>query len=183
MLKSALIVTLLLGGGMASAWPLKGTNLLTGTDESIASGTKGVVAVFMSVHCPCSNSHVGVLKALKNKYKEFQFVAIHSNADEPAESSKPYFEKASLGFPVLQDVKHALADELKASRTPHAFVLSTTGQVLYRGGVTDSTEAERAQKQYLEQALKDVRDAPAGVPLDRVVKTKETRSLGCAIMR
>lgn len=162
----------------AALTEIQGTNFLTGKTEILrpAKTKKGLVVVFLSAQCPCSNSHVKELKELAGKYPEFSFVSIHSNADEAADMSKKYFEEAKLPFPVLQDPKSALADQLKAFKTPHAFLISTGGEILYQGGVTNSADQARATEHFLKEALDDVQ---AG----RAVKTPQGRTLGCMISR
>src|ERR1044072_3691147 len=103
----------------APAWALEGRDLLSGKLRKVEPGPKGLVAVFLSAHCPCSNSHMQILQQLAADYKDFQFVGIQSNADEPAKESAAYFAKAALPFPVLQDENSRLANEYKANRTPH----------------------------------------------------------------
>jgi hypothetical protein len=153
-----------------------GKELSTGKNLDVPFGPKGSVLVFLSAKCPCSNSHIALLKTMAEKFKDFSFVAIHSNADENLEDSKKYFQKVQLPFPVIQDDKTKLADFYKANRTPHVFVLSAASKVLYQGGITNSSEAPKADKNYLQEALQDI---VAGRP----VATPEGRTLGCGIKR
>lgn len=155
---------------------IAGKSLLTGDAVTIAPGKKGTVILFMSAVCPCSNSHVGIVKKLASQFTDFAFVAIHSNTDETLPVSQSYFKTTGLPFPIIEDEKTRLADEYKAFKTPHAFVISPDGKILYKGGVTSSTNGESADKQFLKDALEDLN---AG----RAVKVAEGRSLGCTISR
>jgi len=145
---------------------------------SLPHGSKGTVVVFLSSKCPCSASHEPKLKALAREFKPlgFEFVGIHSNSDEPADVSKAHFEKAALGFEVREDEEGKLADSLGALKTPHAFVLNTEGKVLFQGGVDDSQTAESAKKQFLRDALEDIRGG-------REPRVAMARALGCMIKR
>ncbi|PIS10906.1 MAG: thioredoxin family protein [Bdellovibrio sp. CG10_big_fil_rev_8_21_14_0_10_47_8] len=150
-------------------------------DKKISLATKsaekkGLVLVFMSAKCPCSNSHVPELKALAEKYKDFRFVAVHSNSDEDLKSAKSYFQSAQLPFPVLEDSKDLIADELKAYKTPHAFVLGPQGDILYQGGVTSSAIATQADRHYLDEVLEDISQG-------KKPRLSRGRTLGCVIMR
>ncbi len=147
-----------------------------GSQVSVSPGTKGTVLVFLSARCPCSHSHIGLLKRLSAAHPDFKFFAINSNADETVEAASAYFEAQALPFPVLRDADLKIADAYHASKTPHAFVLNLKNEVVFRGGVTNSSKADQADKTYLENALKDVE---AGRP----VATPETRTLGCIISR
>jgi peroxiredoxin len=137
---------------------------------------KKSVLIFLSARCPCSNSHITLLKKLSEKYTQFNFIAIHSNTDETIEESQKYFSKINLNFQIIQDNKTQIADALKAFKTPHVYILSTEGLILYQGGMTDSSNADNAKHHYLADALEDLQN-------NRDVRLKESRTLGCVISR
>lgn len=156
---------------------VEGKNLLTDAKVSIDSATKkGMVVVFLSAKCPCSNSHIVELRNLAEEFKDFSFVGIHSNVDEDANLSKPYFQNAGLPFPVIEDEKAKLADQFQALKTPHSYVFSPTGEVLYQGGVSNSKDCTKADRKFLRDALDDIQAGKA-------VRMPLGRTLGCAISR
>jgi len=159
-----------------AGFSIQGEDLLTGKKTEAVPKTKGLVVTFLSARCPCSNSHVPLIEKLSQEFPEFQFVAIHSNADEPKDQAQKYFKDAHLTFPVIEDEKSKWANQLKASKTPHAFVMNSNGDILYKGGVTNSADAPSAGQQHLKEALTDIQ---AG----NKVRKAEARSLGCAISR
>ena len=69
---------------------ITGPSAVSGKEVSVKAGGRGLVVTFLSAKCPCSDSHVAVLKDLSAKFKEFSFVAIHSNFDEAADLTKAY---------------------------------------------------------------------------------------------
>jgi hypothetical protein len=176
------------GGASAASHPsdfqdlnFSGIDVVSGekTDFSLKAlpeKTAGVVVVFLSNVCPCSISHTLELTSLARQFQNFKFIGIHSNRDEKLEDAKIFFAKAGLPFSVLQDEKTVIADRFRANKTPHVFIVNANGQLVYKGGVTDSRDFLRAERHYLREALEDL---SAG----REVKTRETRSLGCAIAR
>lgn len=154
-------------------------NLISGEKISLTtidSGKKATVMVFMSSKCPCSDSHAAVIKNLIEKYKEFAFVIIHSNVNEDESQAKKYFASLELKAQVLQDEDAKIADMMKAYKTPHAFIIDNKGEIIYKGGVTDSNNALKAEKQYLADALEDLQQ-------NRPLKLSETKALGCFIAR
>jgi len=159
-----------------------GENLLSGgpvalkLQEMGAQGKKGLVVVFLSARCPCSNSHVAEVRDLAQNYKDFAFVAVHSNLDEGEALAKPYFEKAHLPFPVIADAKARLADQFQALKTPHAYIVVPDGHIAYQGGVSNSNDCAKSDRKYLREALADLHE---GKP----VRTPEGRTLGCVISR
>lgn len=163
----------------ASILPTKilGKAVLDSSPLSIEIGDhKGLVAVFLSTVCPCSNSHLGELRKLTEEFPDFVFVGIHSNVDEGKDQTVAYFKNANLPFKIVQDTGARIADEFKALKTPHAFVILKDGTLSYQGGVSDSHDFAGASRKYLREALSDL---AAG----RKPKTPEGRTLGCAISR
>ena len=141
-----------------------------------AEGKKGIVVVFLSAKCPCSDSHIAEIKSLHKAYPEFSFVAVNSNTDESNDLAQEYFKRAGLEFPVIKDKNLELADRYKAFKTPHAFVMNNEGRVLYQGGVSSSRQFATADRKYLREALVNIHD-------DKPVTTEEGRTLGCVISR
>jgi len=138
--------------------------------------SSGTVIIFLSATCPCSNKHVKYLKELKAKWPQFKFIGVHSNPDENQSLTKSYFEKKKLNFEIIEDSKTKIADALKAYRTPHSFILSRAGKILYEGGVTDSSNPKNASTFYLEDALFALNQG-------KEISEKKTRVLGCPIDR
>lgn len=175
---SILFCVLLPLGAEAAPPALEGLSAETQAPLKIAfdPAKKALVLVFLSVKCPCSRSHVAEVRRLAKDYPQFQFVAVHSNTDENREVTQEYFKVQDLGIPVVQDEGAKIANEWKALKTPHVFIVSAQGEVLYKGGVSDSAKFEKASKFYLREALADLAH-------DKPVRTGETRVLGCAIER
>lgn len=173
-----LVFGLTIAARSALAAPIEGGDLLTGEAKSIdfKSAKLGTVVVFMSSHCPCSASHEPVLKELAAKYPDFRFVGIHSNTDESAGETKSHFQASALPFAILQDSHAKIANELKAFKTPHAFIFNPSGEKLYEGGVTDSHVATNAHKHFLADALEDIKNG-------QKPRVSSGRTLGCVIAR
>lgn len=156
-----------------------GENLLTAKPLSVPTkfnDKKGLVLIFMSAKCPCSDSHIPVIKKLSAQYEDFKFAVIHSNLDESKDAVKKYFKTAALPFEVIKDYKTKIADEFQAYKTPHAFVISPAGEILYQGGVTNSSHAPSADEFFLANALADI-------AANKKVRVTEGRTLGCVILR
>ena len=173
-----LILALCSAPSFAETLPaLKGWDVVSGQETIVSwQEKKGTVLVFISSLCPCSNAHIEHLKTLAQKFPAINFVGIHSNADENAKNSKEYFAQQNLPFPVLRDEKSIWANRLKAYRTPHSFLISPAGAVIYQGGVTSSAEAKKAEHFYLQETLDRLL---AG----KKIETNKTRVIGCEIAR
>jgi hypothetical protein len=135
------------------------------------------VIVFLSAQCPCSHSHIQHLKTLKEKYPEVKFIGIHSNVDETLSMSENYFKNLKLTFEVIQDEQAKIANIFKALKTPHAYLISKSGEILYAGGVTNSSDLGTSSAEYfLDQALNEFMQKKS-------ITKKLTRVLGCIISR
>lgn len=179
-MRALLVFTLVLGlravPAFAAAEPIRGTEVLSEADIVVQPGTKGMVVVFLSAKCPCSKSHAQELKDLSQEFSAFKFVGVHANSDEGLDLGKSYFKETALPFPVLRDSQAKLANRFRALKTPHVFVVSNDGQIVFQGGVSNSRKADTADRHYLREALGDLQ---AGLK----VRTPEARSLGCIIKR
>lgn len=167
----------------AETWDLpvsfEGESLISGQKIQIPrvdEKNKGLVIVFMSTKCPCSNSHVDLVKKLSQQYKDFRFLIIHSNPEETKTEAQSYFKTFAAVIEVIQDEKTKLADLFKAYKTPHAFVLNSKGEIVYRGGVTNSAQASTADRQYLAEVLQDLSEG-------KKPRIDQGRTLGCVISR
>lgn len=158
---------------------VRGRALVDATEHQlkIKDGARPTLIVFLSARCPCSASHEPVLADLAREYgKEVSFIGVHSNADEPLEETAAHFKSAALPFPVIQDEGARLANAFGALKTPHAFLLSKEGRIVFQGGVDDSHVAATATRPYLKNALESMR---AG----RTPEVTLARSIGCVIRR
>jgi peroxiredoxin len=157
----------------------KGLDLRNGSETSIVredAAFKGTVLVFLSSKCPCSASHMVEIKDLAKDYPMFRFIGVNSNSDETLESAKAFFAAQGFPFPILRDEKAQIADEFRAVKTPHAFILAFDGKKLFQGGVSNSATFPRADRKYLREALEDIKG-------DQPVRTPLARALGCTISR
>lgn len=147
-----------------------------GLQHSFATSPNPTVVVFLSAKCPCSASHEEILKNLQLEFKDFTFIGIHSNSDEPMDIAESHFKASQLPFPILQDNKSFWANQLGALKTPHAFIINNKNEIIYQGGVTDSHIGLSAKTQFLKEVLSDLK---AG----KTPRHKMGRALGCYIQR
>lgn len=148
----------------------------------------GTVIIFVSAVCPCSDSHIPALNKIYRDFQPlgFQFVGVHSNANETVSDSVQYFskkfkeinstEEGKILFPVIQDDGAKIADQFKAFKTPHVYIVSANNQIVFQGGVDDSRVFKNAKYHYLRDALTAIAEGKAPSKSD-------VRVLGCEIRR
>lgn len=135
-----------------------------------------MVIIFLSSVCPCSNAHIPHIKELAETYPKIEFLGVHANQNETLAQAKEYFNALNLPFKVIHDSDAKLADELKAFKTPHAYLISSSGEILYSGGISSSAKARDADNYFLKEAIEDFLN-------NRTIKIKQGRPLGCVISR
>jgi hypothetical protein len=96
--------------------------------------------------------------------------------DVPAEVAARAREK-QFPAPVLVDPDQTVADRYTAVRTPHAFVFTRTGGLVYRGTIDDNEEDPDAVTTHY------LRDALTAACAGRPVAAPQTAVLGCGIKR
>lgn len=164
----------------AASNSFKGLDIKTSkkVEIDLKKPSKGTVVVFLSARCPCSASHVSEVTALAKEFsaKGFQFVAVHSNSIESEPKDRAYLRALDFKGAVLEDSNFEIADRFGALKTPHVFVVSPSGQIVYSGGVSDQSDFAKAKEKYLRQALNQI---VKGVS----VEPSKTLAMGCAIKR
>ena len=177
-MKSLLLLIFIGTPVLASIQRIDGVNPVTKINNTVIMSEQknGTVVIFLSATCPCSDSHISYINELSTKFPKYQFIGIHSNVDEGQKITKEYFSKKNLKFPIIEDQNSDYANKLGASRTPHAYLISKEGHVLYQGGVTNSSKADNASEFYLFDALTAQQN-------DKKITVNETRVLGCEISR
>jgi peroxiredoxin len=156
------------------------------------SKKKAIVVVFIGLECPITNAYMPMLNELHKKYaaQDVQLLAINSNAlDTPAKITG-HAKEYKIAFPVLKDTANVIADKFAAKRTPEAFILSPTGEVLYQGRIDDQFgigyKRETPTRADLSEALdeilagKPVSKSKTDVPgcfIARAIKPKETGTI------
>ena len=144
---------------------------------------KAIVVVFLGTECPVSNAFLPVLAKLHEEYspKGVAFVGVNANRQDTLERVAEHAKKNEMPFPVVKDVGNKVADDFGAKRTPEAFVLDASGNVLYRGRIDDQfglgfQRAGKPTRRDLAEALDEVL---AGKP----VSVATTTVSGCFIAR
>ena len=137
---------------------------------------KPSVVIFISKDCPCSKGNLSYISKLAEDFKDFDFIAIHSKKNTSDKDLISYLSDKKLSFRVFNDPDLKIADDFKALKTPHAFIVNTDGEIVYGGGVTSSTFPKNAKIFYLKNSLNEFLKT-------KKITNAETRTLGCYIAR
>lgn len=144
------------------------------------SNLKGDVTVvmFIATQCPVSNAYNGRMSSLANEYasRGVRFIAVNSNATEPAAEVAKHAMNHGFPFKVYKDEKNAVADRFGAQVTPEAFVIDKTGIIRYHGAIDNSRNEGDVKIKALDAAISEVLSG-------KTVERTEMKAFGCTIKR
>ncbi|MGQ9633769.1 MAG: redoxin domain-containing protein [Bryobacteraceae bacterium] len=136
------------------------------------------VLMFIATQCPVSNAYNDRMNALYRDYasRGVKFIAINSNATEPAPDVASHAAKHGFQFTVYKDHNNVVADRFGAQVTPEIFVVDRNGVIAYHGSIDDSQNPANIKTQGLRLALDALL---AGKPVEKA----STKAFGCTIKR
>jgi peroxiredoxin len=140
-----------------------------------------VVVFFVMTDCPLSNGYVPEMNRIRAEYekKGVAVYAAHSDPTVGAEAVKKHVAEFGYTFPVLLDVKLALARATGATVVPEVAVFSGTGELKYLGRIDNRMEdITRRRTVATEHELRDALDAVVAGKSPAVTRT---RAVGCSI--
>ena len=161
---------------------LKDFNGATVSSADLA-GAKGVLVMFVSVHCP----FVKLIQAEVGRFgadygpKGITVLAIGANdlATHPLDGPEGMKEQAAANgwsFPYLLDETQAVAKAFKAACTPDIFLFDGTGRLAYRGQFDGARPGNG-----VAVTGADLRAAADQVVAGNPVTTEQRPSIGCNI--
>lgn len=139
-----------------------GTDVVSGRPFTLSdvSSSRGIVIVFISNTCPFDAYYyerLGQLVADLSGKIPFVFINSHSGEDESVRAMKALATAHKFTVPYLEDKNQAILRQLKATKSPEAIVLKSTGNaftVFYRGAIDDNAQvATDVHQHYLADAV------------------------------
>jgi len=145
-----------------------------------AGEKKAVVLFFVSPFCSTTRPFMKEINAISADYADRAAIAlIHSDSEITVETAFQHADMEQVKVRVLIDKEQLLAKHLAATTTPEAFIVSPTGEVLYKGRINDlylgPTKRQRAAN------TKDLRDALDAILAGKPVPAPQEPAQGCKI--
>lgn len=139
------------------------------------------VVYFLSPECPLCINYTRNLKQLASDFssEQVQFIGVFSGKWFSADEVKEYRTKYGLPFQMLMDSDLSLAQLLDATVTPEAFLLDSSGRVLYSGAIDNWMNALGRKK--LEVTEHHLHDAITATLAGQKVVVNRTKAVGCLI--
>ncbi len=174
--------TMLALGTQAPAFELPDVVSEKTVTQAIPQGKKGLLAMFISRHCPYVQHVKDEVARVGRDYTEtFKIVAISSNdivnyPDDAPAKLKQMAKESGFVFPVCFDETQEVAKAYSAACTPDFFLFDGNLRLVYRGQLDDSRPGN--QKPVTGSDLRAALDALLhGKPVSK----DQRPSLGCNI--
>lgn len=147
-------------------------------------GKKIVVLEWVNYDCPFVKAHYSkqlpTSTALYLKYKDRDVVwlLVNSTHYATAESTKEWAAGLKLPLPILMDTDGRIGRLYDAKTTPHLFVVSKEGKLVYQGAFDNAplgkTPADEPYLNYVDRALEELTDG-------KEVSIQKTKPYGCTV--
>lgn len=151
-----------------------------GREHTLASlkGKSGTILIFIATRCPVSNGYNERMEKLATDYasRGVNVVGINANSTEPIEEVKQHAKEKGLTFTILKDKGNIIADRFDAQVTPEAYLLDSSGKLVYHGPIDNARNPETVTANYLSDAIE-------AVLAGRAVEKPEAKAFGCTIKR
>jgi peroxiredoxin len=144
---------------------------------------KIVVLEWLNFECPFVKHHYDKPKTmikLANKYKNKNVVwlAINSTSHTTPEANKEFAEKQKLPYPILDDRSGRVGRAYGAKTTPHIYIISPRGRIVYDGAIDNSplgkTPEGKELTNYVDKALGEMITG-------KMVSIKKIEPYGCSV--
>jgi len=142
---------------------------------------KIVVLEWFNFECPYSKYHyetTNTMVGLANKYKGSNVVwlVINSTSHTTPGANKEFTQKYKLPFPILDDRPGKVGRAYGAKTTPHMYIISPRGNILYEGAIDNSPMGRKKEGviNYVDKAL-------AELTTGKAVSTPNTKPYGCSV--
>jgi len=140
----------LLTGGAPKAIPVRAE-----APAQVAAAHKATVYVFLSTQCMVSKVYAPRLNALARDYgkRGVAVIGVFSNIQEGQAEVAAFAKSHAFAFPTVRDADASLAAKYGATMTPQAFVVNSSGQVVYQGRIDDNADTTLVHHHDLQAAI------------------------------
>ncbi len=147
---------------------------------------KIVVLEWFNFECPYSRYHyetTTTMVGLANKYKRHKlkgrsvvWLVVNSTSHTTPGANKEFTRKYKLPFPILDDRSGKVGHAYGAKTTPHMYIISPRGNILYDGAIDNSPLGRKKEGiiNYVDKALAELTSGKA-------VSTPESKPYGCSV--
>lgn len=139
------------------------------------------VITFVTTDCPIANVYQPILRELAEDFSEakIDFFQVNPTRSATIEEAKLHSSDFEITSPMILDSDQAIADRLNAKVTPETFLISPSGEVVYRGRIDNLYVGFGKKRQ--KPTSHDLRDAINSALALQPISTPATTPVGCII--
>lgn len=142
---------------------------------------KAIVLFFLGTECPVSNGYTPEMSRIAREFSSrgVLFWGVYPDPTLDAISATTHAKQYGLTFLTLLDPNQTLARQTGVRVVPEAVVLSSSGQILYRGRIDD--RYTETGKRRIEPTTRDLELALTAVLEGKDPPVTLTRAFGCPL--
>ncbi|MHC4482792.1 MAG: redoxin domain-containing protein, partial [Planctomycetota bacterium] len=106
------------------------------------------------------------------------WLAVNSTNHTTVKQNKDWAAKHKLPYPILDDRPGAVGRAYGATNTPHMYIISTEGNIVYEGAIDNSPNGKTPDG---EKMINYVDKALAELTAGKAVSTAKTKPYGCSV--
>lgn len=144
-----------------------------------SDGCLGTVYVFLNVDCPIANASIPRLNRLHQEFgSQIELYGVVTSSTT-RRAARQHVADFAISFPVLCDGTGELQTRLQATHSPHAFLLNSYFETVYRGSIDDSFPS--LTKRRAEPSRHFLRDAIQSLVTGTEPLIAATEPVGCRL--
>jgi peroxiredoxin len=142
---------------------------------------KAVVLFFLGTECPVSNGYAPEFRRLAKAFAAQGVLCygVHPDPDVALDAARKHAAEYHLAFPILLDPTQVLARQTGVRVVPEAVLLSSGGQVVYRGRIDDRYAADGKRRDV--PRVRDLEMAVTAILAGKAPTVVETKAFGCPL--
>lgn len=141
-------------------------------------GRKVRAFVFLSTTCPVANSYTAALNRLAGNLPDnVRLFGVIADPFVTHREAVQHFQEYAVSFPILFDGSGLLAELLKPTHVPEAFVFDRDSRLVYRGAIDNAYESIGRRRTNVEHHY--LRDAIQAAASGKSVTKSQTEPVGC----
>lgn len=116
--------------------------------KSVPASGHWLVLVFLDPECPIANGYLPVMNALAREFGErrFRFAGVYTDPGFSPARLQQHAQDYQVQFAAIDDRAQKLARFVGATYASEAVIVSSTGEVIYRGRIDDRVGTDGAAK-------------------------------------
>ncbi len=111
---------------------------------------KVVLVDFWASWCAPCREELPVLERLHRRYKDHGLVIVGVNIDRDESNMTGFLRRTPVGFRVVHDGSHRVADRYQPPRMPSSYLIDKRGVVRYVHAGFRASDAERLEREIRE---------------------------------